>query len=126
MQREQTTPTTPSERHSDPSRFTEAAAAIGRACAEAGGSLASDQVRSLAHWAKEVGCLLREEDFEALPLVGDETGEPEVRFRAEEGRAVKKTWPGTFGMRGELVVELQLSTTHTQAAQKENRPLTSL
>jgi hypothetical protein len=33
-----------------------------------------------------------------LPLVSDETGEHEVRFREDDRRVVKKTWPGTFGM----------------------------
>lgn len=30
--------------------------------------------------------------------MSDETGEHEVRFREDDRRVVKKTWPGTFGM----------------------------
>jgi hypothetical protein len=33
-----------------------------------------------------------------LPLVSDETGEHEVRFRDSDSRVIKRTWAGTFGM----------------------------
>ncbi len=33
-----------------------------------------------------------------MPLVSDETGEHEVRFRDSDHRVVKRTWTGTFGM----------------------------
>jgi hypothetical protein len=45
--------------------------------------------------------LIDEATFEAMPLVSDETGEHEVRFRETDRRVVKKTWPGTFGMQPE-------------------------
>ncbi len=60
--------------------------------------LAEIQVRQLFGWAESIGRVIPEADFEALPLVSDETSEHEVRFRDSDRRVIKKTWPGTFGM----------------------------
>jgi hypothetical protein len=78
--------------------FGEAAKALVGAGASPGGSLAEDQVQRLIRWAEEHDLLISESDFEALPLVCDETGEHEVRYRESDRRLIKKTWPGTFGM----------------------------
>ncbi|MFN7564902.1 MAG: hypothetical protein ACK5TH_24220 [Prosthecobacter sp.] len=78
--------------------FGEAAAALAGSGAAPGESLAQSQVRRLIEWAETRQCLIREEDFEALPLVSNETSEHEVRFRQSDRRVVKRTWNGTFGM----------------------------
>lgn len=51
----------------------------------------------LRRWAEEAGCVIAEADWHALPLVSAATAEHEVRYRAADHRAVKRTWPGTFG-----------------------------
>jgi len=95
---EQNTPAPPSEGRRDAGRFGQAVEAIAGAGADAGGGFTPDQVRQLIDWAKASECLIDEAAYEALPLVSDETGGHEVRFREEDRRVVKKTWTGTFGM----------------------------
>ena len=73
-QHEQIPTTTAPEGHRDESRFEQAAQALAGASADAGGSLAPSQVRQLIGWAKAAQCLIAESEFEALPLVSDETG----------------------------------------------------
>ncbi|WP_395749683.1 hypothetical protein [Prosthecobacter sp.] len=97
-QHEQSTAATPSKGDFDAQGFGQAAAAIARAGAASGGSIAEVQVQQLITWAKAAGRLIGEQDFERLPLVCDETGQHEVRFHEEDRRVWKKTWPGTFGM----------------------------
>jgi hypothetical protein len=95
---EQNTSATPSTSRRDADRFEQAVEAIAGGSADTGGGFTPDQVRQLIDWAKASECLIDEAAFEALPLVSDETGEHEVRFREEDRRVVKKTWTGTFGM----------------------------
>lgn len=82
----------------DTKGFGEAAKALVGAGACPDGSLAEVQAQRLIEWARHNGLLIAEADFEELPLVCDETGEHEVRFRDNDQRLLKKTWPGTFGM----------------------------
>jgi hypothetical protein len=97
-QHEQITTPTSSESDRDEESFGQAAEALAGAGLGAGGSLAEVQVQRLIEWAKVSQRLIAEADFEALPLVCDETGEHEVRFRDSDRRVIKRTWTGTFGM----------------------------
>ncbi len=99
---EQTPAATPSERHRRTRSLVEAAEAIAGASARPGQSLAEVQVEHLLAWAEQTKCLIAESDFLTLPLACDETGEHEVRYRESDQRAVKRTWPGTFGMMPEF------------------------
>jgi hypothetical protein len=58
------------------------------------GGMAEDQLRA---WAEAAGCLVPELEWLTLKLVSAATAENEVRYRASDHRAVKRTWPGTFG-----------------------------
>ncbi len=98
LQHEQIPPNTPPEGHCDTEGFGKAAEALAGASAGTGGSLAEVQVQRLIEWATASQCLIAEADYEALPLVSDETGEHEVRFRDSDRRVIKRTWTGTFGM----------------------------
>lgn len=51
----------------------------------------------LRGWAEAEGCLIAPALWESWRLVSNRTLEHEVRFRPEDRRAVKRTWPGTFG-----------------------------
>ena len=55
---------------------------------------AQDRLRK---WAEAGGCLISELEWFQHQLVSAATAEHEVRYRAEDHRAWKKTWPGTFG-----------------------------
>ena len=87
-----------SEGDCHPTCFGEAAEAVAGASAGPGRSLAEAQVQRLIEWAQARQRLIPEAEFEALPLVSDETGEHEVRFRECDRRVPKRTWTGTFGM----------------------------
>ncbi len=97
-QHEQISTSAPSEGRCDAEGFGEAAEALVGASAGAGRSLAEFQVQRLVAWAKASQLLIAEQDYDALPLVSDETGEHEVRFRDSDRRVIKRTWTGTFGM----------------------------
>jgi len=98
LRHEQITTHSASEGRGDTESFGEAAEALAGASAGAGRSLAEVQVQRLIEWASSSQRLIGEDDFESLPLVSDETGEHEVRFRDSDRRVVKRTWMGTFGM----------------------------
>lgn len=51
----------------------------------------------LQAWTQAEGCLIPQTRWESWTLVSNHTLEHEVRFRADDRRAVKRTWPGTFG-----------------------------
>lgn len=57
----------------------------------------------LRRWAEEAGCLIAETGWRGLKLISAATAEHEVRYRASDHRAVKRTWPGTFGFVPERV-----------------------
>jgi hypothetical protein len=52
----------------------------------------------LRGWCESSGLLIEEQDWISLTLVSQQTAEHEVRYRASDHRAVKRTWPGTFGL----------------------------
>ncbi|MGH7975890.1 MAG: helix-hairpin-helix domain-containing protein, partial [Limisphaerales bacterium] len=60
------------------------------------GDVAQDQ-QSLREWAERRSVLIPQSRWQALAPVASGTAEHDVRFRAEDGRAVKRTLPGTFG-----------------------------
>lgn len=51
----------------------------------------------LRTWVEEEGCLIPAARWESWILVSNHTLEHEVRYRPDDQRAVKRTWPGTFG-----------------------------
>ena len=57
----------------------------------------SESQRRLQQWARQHGCLIDEAAWQALQPVSHGSAEHEVRFRVADGRAVKRTHPGTFG-----------------------------
>ncbi len=69
------------------------------------GGMAEDpreQQQRLEAWARQRGVLISEPVWTALRLVSSGSAEHEVRYRAEDNRAVKRTHPGTFGFQPEL------------------------
>ena len=58
----------------------------------------------LRHWSETEGCLIAEPDWLTLPLITNATAEHEVRYRSMDHRAVKRTWPGTYGMVPEFLL----------------------
>lgn len=61
------------------------------------GSSGLEEQAFLRAWAQKEGCLIPQQTWESWILVSNQTLEHEVRLRPEDRRAVKKTWPGTFG-----------------------------
>lgn len=51
----------------------------------------------LRRWAEKAGHVIAEADWLSHKLVSAATAEHEVRYRAADHRAIKRTWPGTFG-----------------------------
>lgn len=51
----------------------------------------------LRWWLEKEGCLISRDQWESWHFVTNHTLEHEVRFREEDRRAVKRTWPGSFG-----------------------------
>ncbi len=58
---------------------------------------AAVEEQTLHRIAQETGRLIREPDWQSHKLVSSQTAEHQSRFRASDFRAVKKTWPGTYG-----------------------------
>ena len=80
----------------------EAAAAAVVASSGAGGSLGTlaataRQERQLREWAEKTGRLISEEAWRQHRLICASTAEHEVRHRAADNRAIKRTHLGTFG-----------------------------
>lgn len=55
------------------------------------------QQQRLREWAQRRGVLIAEADWAEHRLIAAATAEHEVRFRAADHRAIKRTHPGTFG-----------------------------
>jgi hypothetical protein len=55
------------------------------------------QIRDLEEWARREATLIEDSAIDRLPLVSDSTSEHQVFYRADDGRAVKRTWPGVYG-----------------------------
>ena len=51
----------------------------------------------LRGWAVQEKLLIPDSDWQALRTISNTTSEHEVRYRQSDHRAVKRTWPGTFG-----------------------------
>lgn len=68
------------------------------------GDLAEEtrQQRRIEEWARQRGVLISPGAWAALRPIAAGSAEHEVRYRAEDNRAVKRTHPGTFGFRPEL------------------------
>ncbi len=98
MRDENDYPPSPSGRYRGPQGLGEqAAAALGEG-APAGESLGGMEAQArVRRWAEEAGCLIAEVDWRVHSLISAATAEHEVRYRATDHRAVKRTWPGTFG-----------------------------
>lgn len=85
-------------RYRGPEGLGEDAASALEAGARPSGSLgAMEEEAILKLWAEETKCLIHEDEWAKLRLISNTTSEHEVRFRIGDHRAVKKTWPGTFG-----------------------------
>ena len=84
-----------------PGELGEAALAFLAGSGGAGESLGAvaegEPQRRLREWARPRGCLIDAAAWLALQPVSHGSAEHEVRFRASDGRAVKRTHPGTFG-----------------------------
>lgn len=97
-----------SERPGGPGSLGEEALALLAAGGGSGariGGMAEDpreQQQRLEAWARQRGVLISEPVWTALRLVSSGSAEHEVRYRAEDNRAVKRTHSGTFGFRPEL------------------------
>ena len=75
----------------------QAAALLGESDAT-GESLGGMEAQNrLRRWAETSGHVVPELDWLLLRLVSAATAEHEVRYRQSDHRAVKRTWPGTFG-----------------------------
>ena len=96
-----------SQRPRSPRDLGEEALAILAAGAEPGTRLAgvsevTRQQQRLEAWSKRRGVLISELEWAALKSVSSGSAEHEVRYRAKDNRAVKRTHPGTFGFTPEL------------------------
>ena len=58
----------------------------------------------LRRWSQTEGLLIAGPDWLSLDLVTNATAEHEVRYRSKDHRAVKRTWPGTYGMVPEFLL----------------------
>lgn len=65
------------------------------------GGVAEESI--LKRWAQETGCLIPEAVWAQYRPITNHTSEHEVRYRPEDHRAVKRTWPGMFGFVPTLV-----------------------
>jgi len=59
---------------------------------------AVEEAACLRRWSQTEGLLIAEPDWLSLALITNFTAEHEVRYRSHDHRAVKRTWPGTYGM----------------------------
>lgn len=59
---------------------------------------AVEEAACLRRWSQTEGLLIPELDWLSLALITNSTAEHEVRYRSQDHRAVKRTWPGTYGM----------------------------
>jgi len=105
--RNQSALTDASGRPHGPGRLGEEALALLAAGAESGSRVAgvsevAREQQRLEEWSKRRGVLISEREWTALKPVSSGSAEHEVRYRASDNRAVKRTHPGTFGFMPEL------------------------
>jgi hypothetical protein len=92
------TPIPQSRRYRGPQGLGDEAAralAAGSRPGESLGAMAEELV--LRRWAEENRKLIPLEDWSRYRLISNQTSEHEVRYCEADHRAVKRTWPGTFG-----------------------------
>jgi hypothetical protein len=89
---------------SEPRRFRgpqglgeQAARALEQGVGAGSGIGAMEEESILQRWAEESGCLISSLDWEGMKIISKQTSEHEVRYRLDEHRAWKRTWPGMFG-----------------------------
>lgn len=88
----------PSRRHRGPQGLGECVASVLGERPKAGESVGGvEEEEFLKRWFADNGGFLSEGGWDALEPVTNHTAEHEVRFRADDERAVKRTWAGTFG-----------------------------
>ncbi len=88
-----------SKRHRGPQGLGEQAACALADCVEAGRRLREvEEAAFLQTWFEDRGCLILEPNWQSLQPIRSDTAEHEVRYRQLDHRAVKRTWPGTFGL----------------------------
>lgn len=56
-----------------------------------------EEAELLRKWAQAAGCIVQDRDWYSLEPVSNATAEHEVKYRAGDHRAVKRTWPSMFG-----------------------------
>jgi hypothetical protein len=94
----------PSRRYFGPEGLGEQAArALEQGLAAGGGVGAVAEESFFKRWFEQEGCLIKEAVWSSHPLISARTAEHEVRYRELDHRALKRTWPGTFGLVPSLV-----------------------
>lgn len=58
---------------------------------------AVEEQACLKRWFEEAGLLIDDQVWRSHAAITSHTAEHEVRYRQRDHRAVKRTWPGTFG-----------------------------
>jgi hypothetical protein len=75
----------------------QAASALEQDLGASQGIGAVEEEAFLKHWFQSNGLLISDSLWEAGTPITSHTAEHEVRYRGSDHRAVKRTWPGTFG-----------------------------
>lgn len=94
----QTQDPSPSRRSRGPQGLgEEVACALGERADSDEGFGGVEEESFLKHWLADNAFLVSEEEWGSLRPYSSNTSEHEVRYRIADHRAVKRTWPGTFG-----------------------------
>jgi hypothetical protein len=81
-----------------PGRFgQEAATALEQSLGSGQGFGGVEEAAFLERWFGQQGRLIAQSTWDSFELIANQTAEHEVRYREFDGRAIKRTWPGTFG-----------------------------
>lgn len=75
----------------------QAARALEQGVGSGSGVGAMEEESILRDWSQANGHLIPAEEWEVLASISKQTSEHEVRYRAADHRAIKRTWPGMFG-----------------------------
>jgi hypothetical protein len=81
-----------------------AALALEQSAGAGQGIGAVEEAACLRRWSQIEGVLIAEPDWLSLDLITNATAEHEVRYRLKDHRAVKRTWPDTYGMVPEFLL----------------------
>jgi hypothetical protein len=94
-----TSDSAPSGGSRGPGRFgQEAATALEQSLGPSQGLGGVEEAAFLERWFGQQGRLIAQATWDSFELITNSTAEHEVRYRESDGRAVKRTWPGTFGL----------------------------